>query len=142
MDPQFWQGRKVFITGHTGFKGSWLSLRLKRLSAHVVGYSLPAPTTPSLYEVAGVASGMMSIAGDVRDYPRLRESLEKHRPEIVFHMAAQSVVRLSYQDPIETYSTNVMGTVNLLEALRHVAGQTAVVNVTSDKSYENKEWIW
>ena len=142
MDQGFWKGRKVFITGHTGFKGSWLSLWLQRLSAHVVGYSLPAPTTPNLYDVAGVASGMVSITGDVRDYPLLRQSLERHRPEIVFHMAAQSVVRLSYQDPIETYSTNVMGTVNLLEAIRHVAGQTAVVNVTSDKSYENKEWIW
>jgi CDP-glucose 4,6-dehydratase len=142
VDPKFWKGRKVFITGHTGFKGSWLSLWLQRLSADVVGYSLPAPTSPALYDVAGVASGMESIAGDVRDYPRLRESLEKHRPEIVFHMAAQSVVRLSYQDPIDTYSTNVMGTVNLLEAMRHVPGRTAVVNVTSDKSYENKEWIW
>ncbi|HMH17818.1 MAG TPA: CDP-glucose 4,6-dehydratase [Burkholderiales bacterium] len=142
MDPQFWKGRKVFVTGHTGFKGSWLSLWLQRLSAHVVGYSLPAPTTPSLYEVADVTSGMTSIVGDVRDYPRLRESLEKHRPEIVFHMAAQSVVRLSYQDPIDTYSTNVMGTVNLLEAMRHLPGRTAIVNVTSDKSYENKEWIW
>jgi CDP-glucose 4,6-dehydratase len=142
MDPQFWKGRKVFITGHTGFKGSWLSLWLQRLSAQVVGYSLPAPTTPSLYEVADVASGMESIVGDVRDYPRLRESLAKHRPEIVFHMAAQSVVRLSYQDPIDTYSTNVMGTVNLLEALRHLPGRTTIVNVTSDKSYENKEWIW
>ncbi|HKQ25244.1 MAG TPA: CDP-glucose 4,6-dehydratase [Burkholderiales bacterium] len=142
MNSQFWNGRKVFITGHTGFKGSWLSLWLQRLSAQVVGYSLPAPTTPSLYEAADVTSGMVSIVGDVRDYPRLRESLEKHRPEIVFHMAAQSVVRLSYQDPIDTYSTNVMGTVNLLEAMRHLPGRVAIVNITSDKSYENKEWIW
>ena len=142
MDLRFWKGRKVFITGHTGFKGSWLSLWLQRLSAHVVGYSLPAPTTPSLYEAADVISGMVSIVGDVRDYARLRESLEKHRPEIVFHMAAQSVVRLSYQDPIDTYSTNVMGTVNLLEAMRHVPGRAAIVNITSDKSYENKEWVW
>jgi CDP-glucose 4,6-dehydratase len=142
MDPQFWKGRKVFITGHTGFKGSWLSLWLRRLSAHVVGYSLPAPTTPSLYEVAEVASGMVSIVGDVRDYPRLRESLERHRPEIIFHMAAQSVVSLSYQDPIDTYSTNVMGTVNLLEAMRHIPGRATIVNVTSDKCYENEEWMW
>jgi CDP-glucose 4,6-dehydratase len=142
LEPRFWKGRKVFLTGHTGFKGSWLSLWLQRLSANVVGYSLPAPTNPSLYEVANVAAGMISVVGDVRDYPRLRENIERHRPEIVFHMAAQSVVRLSYQDPIDTYSTNVMGTVNLMEAMRHVPGQTAVINVTSDKSYENKEWIW
>ena len=142
MDPSFWKDRKVFITGHTGFKGSWLSLWLQRLSAQVVGYSLPAPTKPSLYEAAGVNAGMISIVGDVRNYTHLKESLEKHRPEIVFHMAAQSVVRLSYQDPIDTYSTNVMGTVHLLEAVRHLPGRTAIVNVTSDKSYENKEWIW
>jgi CDP-glucose 4,6-dehydratase len=142
LDPRFWKGRRVFVTGHTGFKGSWLSLWLQRLSADVVGYSLPAPTTPSLFEVANVATGMSSLVGDVRDYSRLRESLDKHRPEIIFHMAAQSVVRLSYQDPIDTYSTNVMGTVNLLEAMRHLPGRAAVVNVTSDKCYENKEWIW
>jgi CDP-glucose 4,6-dehydratase len=142
MDPRFWKGRKVLITGHTGFKGSWLSLWLQRLSADVVGYSLPAPTNPSLYEVADVGSGMVSIIGDVRDYPRFRESLEIHQPEIVFHMAAQSVVRQSYQDPIETYSTNVMGTVNLLEAVRRLPGRAAIINITTDKSYENKEWIW
>src|SRR5690242_913925 len=142
MNLNFWKGRKVFITGHTGFKGSWLSLWLQRLSAKVVGYSLPAPTNPSLYEVADAKSGMESVLGDVREYRRLRENLERHRPEIVFHMAAQSVVRLSYEDPIDTYSTNVMGTVNLLEAVRHLPGRVAVVNVTSDKSYENKEWAW
>jgi CDP-glucose 4,6-dehydratase len=142
MDPRFWKDRNVFITGHTGFKGSWLSLWLQRLSARVVGYSLPAPTVPSLYEVADVKSGMVSIVGDVRDYRRLKESLEKNRPEIVFHMAAQSVVRLSYQDPVDTYSTNVMGTVNLLEALRQLPGKIAVVNVTTDKTYENNEWVW
>jgi len=95
MDPKFWKGRKVFITGHTGFKGGWLSLWLQRLSADVVGYALPAPTKPSLYEVADVGSGMVSIIGDVRDFPRLRDCLEKHRPEIIFHMAAQSAVRQS-----------------------------------------------
>jgi len=142
VDRSFWKDRNVFVTGHTGFKGSWLCLWLQRLSANVVGYSLPAPTNPSLYEAADIKARMISIIGDVRDYPRLRESLEKHRPEIVFHMAAQSVVRSSYQDPVETYSTNVMGTVNLLEAMRHVSGRAVVVNVTSDKSYENKEWIW
>jgi CDP-glucose 4,6-dehydratase len=142
MNPSFWKGRNVFITGHTGFKGGWLSLWLQRLSANVVGYSLQAPTVPSLYETAGVKSGMVTIAGDVRDYARLRESLEKHRPEIIFHMAAQSVVRLSYEDPIDTYSTNVMGTVNLLEAVRRLPGKAAIVNVTSDKTYENNEWVW
>jgi CDP-glucose 4,6-dehydratase len=142
IDPHFWKGRRVFITGHTGFKGSWLSLWLQKLSAEVVGYSLPAPTSPSLFEVGGVATGMESIVGDVRDYSRLWDALEKHKPEIIFHMAAKSVVRASYQDPIDTYSTNVMGTVNLLEAVRQLAGRTAVVNVTTDKSYENKEWIW
>ena len=132
----------MFITGHTGFKGSWLSLWLQRLSADVVGYSLPAPTNPSLYEVANVTASMVSVVGDVRDYQRLRASLEMHRPEVVFHMAAQSVVSLSYQNPIDTYSTNVMGTVNLLEAMRHISGRTAIINVTSDKSYANREWIW
>ncbi len=142
MNPDFWNGRKVFITGHTGFKGSWLSLWLQRLSAQVVGYSLPAPTDPSLFEVADVASGMESISGDVRDYRNLREALERCRPDIVFHMAAQSVVRESYEQPIETYSTNVMGTANLLEAVRHLSEKAAVINITSDKCYENKEWIW
>src|SRR3954469_8810127 len=104
MNHGFWKGRKVFITGHTGFKGSWLSLWLQRLSANVVGYSLPAPTNPNLYEAADVKAGMVSIRGDVRDYDRLKASLEEHRPEIVFHLAAQSVVRRSYEDPIETYS--------------------------------------
>lgn len=142
MNPSFWKDRKVFITGHTGFKGSWLSLWLQRLSAQVVGYSLPAPTDPSLFEVAGVATGMVSINGDVRDYLPLHEALEIHQPDIIFHMAAQSVVRESYEQPIETYSTNVMGTVNLLEAVRHLPGRVAIINITSDKCYENEEWIW
>jgi len=142
MDIDFWKGRRVFITGHTGFKGSWLSLWLQRLSAQVVGYSLPPPTQPSLFEAAKVGADMVSIAGDVRDYRLLHASLEQHRPEIIFHMAAQSVVRQSYSDPVETYATNVMGTVNVLEAVRQLAGPVAFINVTTDKSYENKEWIW
>jgi len=142
VDINFWKGRKVFITGHTGFKGSWMSLWMQRLSAQVVGYALPPPTQPSLFEAAGVGAGMVSIEGDVRDAAHLRASIEKHQPEIVIHMAAQSVVRASYQDPAETYSTNVMGTVNVLEAIRHLPGRVAFVNVTTDKSYENKEWIW
>ncbi len=142
MDTKFWQGRKVFITGHTGFKGSWLSLWLQRLSAEVVGYALPAPTQPSLFEAAQVAAGMLSIEGDVRDAAHLSASIDKYQPEIVIHMAAQSVVRASYQDPVGTYSTNVMGTVNILEAIRRLPGRVAFINVTTDKSYENKEWIW
>jgi CDP-glucose 4,6-dehydratase len=142
MDTSLWKNRRVFVTGHTGFKGSWLCLWLQKLSANVVGYSLPPPTSPSLYEAADVAAGMIAIEGDVRNYDLLRKGLEEHRPEIVFHLAAQSVVRLSYDDPVDTYSTNVMGTVNLLEALRHIPGRMAIVNVTSDKSYRNNEWPW
>lgn len=142
MDTNFWKGRKVFITGHTGFKGSWLSLWMQRMSAQAVGYSLPPPTDPSLFEVADVGAGMVSIEGDVRDAAHLRESMEKHKPEIVIHMAAQSIVRASYLDPVETYSTNVMGTVNVLEGIRHLPGRVAFVNVTTDKCYRNNEWIW
>jgi CDP-glucose 4,6-dehydratase len=142
VDQGFWKGRRVLVTGHTGFKGSWLCLWLQRLSANVVGYSLPPPTNPSLYEAANVNAGMVSIIGDVRDYSRLHQCVDEHRPEVVFHMAAQSVVRASYDDPIETYSTNVMGTVNLLESVRQMPGRAVTVNVTSDKSYENREWLW
>jgi CDP-glucose 4,6-dehydratase len=142
MNASFWKGRKVFITGHTGFKGSWLSLWLQHLSAEVVGFALPPPTEPSLFEAADVAAGMQSIVGDVRDHPRLRECLAAHRPEIVLHLAAQSVVRTSYQDPAGTYATNVMGTVNLLDALRNIPGRAAIVNVTTDKVYRNNEWVW
>ena len=142
MTPSFWQGRKVFITGHTGFKGSWLCLWLQRLSAQVIGFSLPPPTQPSLFEVARVADDMVSIHGDVRDYAALQEALNTHQPDIIFHMAAQSVVRESYDQPVDTYSTNVMGTVNLLEAVRHLPGRAAVINITTDKVYQNNEWVW
>lgn len=142
MTADFWKDRKVFITGHTGFKGSWLCLWLQRLGANVLGYSLPPPTKPSHYDVADVGAGMHSVVGDVRDYAKLKQALDEHAPEVVFHMAAQSVVRQSYEDPIDTYSTNVIGTVNVFEALRHVPGRMAIVNVTSDKSYQNNEWIW
>ncbi|MEW6380707.1 MAG: CDP-glucose 4,6-dehydratase [bacterium] len=138
----FWKGKRVLITGHTGFKGSWLSLWLKMLGAEVIGYSLSAPTIPNLYELAGVEKGMISIKGDIRDLNHLRKVIETHRPEVVFHLAAQSLVRRSYQDPIETYFTNVMGTVYLLEAVRRAGNPGAVINVTSDKCYENKEWLW
>lgn len=142
MNAAFWQGRRVFLTGHTGFKGGWLSLWLQQLGAEVTGYALEAPTTPSLFEVAGVARGMVSIIGDVRDGESLKRAMAQARPEIVIHMAAQPLVRYSYVNPVETYATNVMGVVNLLEAVRATPGVHSVVNVTSDKCYENREWPW
>jgi CDP-glucose 4,6-dehydratase len=138
----FFQGKKMLITGHTGFKGSWLSLWLQAMGAEVTGYALAPPTNPSLFEVAEVGSGMTSIIGDIRDLDKLQAVFAEHQPEIVIHMAAQPLVRYSYQNPVETYSTNVMGTVNLLEAVRKTAGVKAVVNVTTDKCYENREWAW
>ena len=142
MNAAFWQGKRVFLTGHTGFKGGWLSLWLQQLGAEVTGYALEAPTTPSLFEVAGVARGMVSIIGDVRDGEALKRAMAQARPEIVIHMAAQPLVRYSYVNPVETYATNVMGVVNLLEAVRATPGVRSVVNVTSDKCYENREWPW
>lgn len=138
----FWRGKRVLITGHTGFKGSWLSLWLQHMEARVAGYALSPPTTPSLFEDARVSQGMVSITGDVRDLPALSAAVAEHRPEIVFHMAAQPLVRRSYEQPVETYATNVLGTVHLLEAVRRFGGVRAVVNVTSDKCYENREWEW
>jgi len=142
VNPAFWKGKRVLLTGHTGFKGSWLSLWLQSMGAQVVGYALAPPTNPSLFEVAEVGKEMTSIIGDIRDLERLRAVFAEHRPEIVFHMAAQSLVRYSYIEPVETYSTNVMGTVNLLEAVRGMDSVKAVLNVTSDKCYENREWVW
>ena len=142
VNQGFWKGKRVFITGHTGFKGAWLSLWLQRYGAQVMGYSLEPPTTPNLYDLARIKDAIPGIEADVRDFNKLRKALETHQPEIVFHLAAQALVHRSYQDPIETYSTNVMGTVNLLEAVRQVGGVRALVNVTSDKCYENREWVW
>lgn len=142
MNAAFWQGKRVFLTGHTGFKGGWLSLWLQQLGADVTGYALEAPTTPSLFEVASVARGMVSVIGDVRDGESLKRAMAQARPEIVIHMAAQPLVRYSYVNPVETYATNVMGVVNLLEAVRATPGVRSVVNVTSDKCYENREWPW
>lgn len=139
MNPAFWGGRRVFVTGHTGFKGSWLCLWLQSLGADIVGYSLAPPTVPSLFEAARVGEAMRSIPGDVRDLERLTSAARETRPEIVFHLAAQSLVRASYANPVETYSTNIMGTVHLLEAARVTRGVRAVVNVTSDKCYANQE---
>jgi CDP-glucose 4,6-dehydratase len=142
VNPDFWYGKHVFLTGHTGFKGSWLALWLQSMGAQVVGYALIPPTNPSLFEVAEVGAGMASIIGDIRDADKLCAEFAKHRPEIVIHMAAQPLVRYSYAEPVETYSTNVMGTVNLLEAVRNSDSVRAVVNVTTDKCYENREWVW
>jgi CDP-glucose 4,6-dehydratase len=142
MNRSFWKDRSVVLTGHTGFKGSWLSLWLQSSGARVTGYSLAPPTRPSLFEVARVARGMESVEGDVRDPRRLGEILSACRPEVVFHLAAQPLVRQSYRDPVETYATNVMGVVNILEAVRACPTVRAVVVVTTDKCYENKEWVW
>lgn len=141
VTPDFWRGRKVFLTGHTGFKGGWLTLWLTALDARVTGYALAPPTDPSLFVTAGVEGVMVaSHFGDVSDLSALAVALRSAEPEIVIHMAAQSLVRPSYADPVATYATNVMGTVNLLEAVRGVPTVHAVVSVTSDKCYENREW--
>lgn len=137
-----YNNRKVLVTGHTGFKGSWLCLILNKLGADVYGYALEPPTKPSLYEEAGIDELITSYIGDVRDYEQLSRVIEEVQPEIVIHMAAQPLVRESYKIPIETYSINVMGTVHLLDACRHTQNLKAIVNVTTDKCYENKEWHW
>lgn len=142
MRPGFWLDKRVLLTGHTGFKGSWLSLWLQSLGAELIGYALPAPTSPSLFEEANVENGMTSVMGDIRDLKQLQSVFDQYKPEIVIHMAAQPLVRYSYQNPVETYSTNVMGTVHLLECVRNTPGVKAVVNITTDKCYENKEWAW
>lgn len=142
MKRAFWRGRRVVVTGHTGFKGSWLTAWLKAMGAEVTGYSLEAPTTPNLYEEANVGDGIDSIAGDVRDLDHLRRTFAAKRPEIVFHLAAQSLVRAGYDDPVGTYSTNVLGTVHVLEAIRQTESVRAGIIVTTDKCYENAEWVW
>ncbi len=142
MKPEFWKGKRVFLTGHTGFKGSWLSLWLQSLSAEVTGYALHPPTDPSLFDIARVGEGMQSFLADIRDLPTLQQAIHAAQPEIVIHMAAQPLVRLSYENPVETYATNVMGTVHLLEAVRHTPSVKAVVIITTDKCYENREWVW
>jgi len=142
VNSEFWRGKRVLLTGHTGFKGSWMALWLQSLGAEVTGFALPPASTPSLFEAAGVAGGMRHIEGDIRDAAALGAAMQQARPEIVIHMAAQALVRYSYQHPVETYATNVMGLVNLFEAVRATPGIRAVVNVTSDKCYENKEWPW
>jgi len=142
VNPSFWKGKKVFLTGHTGFKGSWLSLWLQQMGARVKGFSLEPPTTPALFDVANVSQGMENEIGDIRNREHILKSMHDFNPEIVIHMAAQPLVRLSYVEPVETYSTNVMGTVHVLEAARQCSNLKAIVNVTTDKCYENKEWEW
>ncbi|MFH1362101.1 MAG: CDP-glucose 4,6-dehydratase [bacterium] len=137
MDKKFWQNKRVFITGHTGFKGSWLCMWLSLLGAKVTGYALKPPTKPSLFELCRVEKLIKSVIGDVRDIKKLKKVLQAARPELVIHMAAQPIVRDSYKVPVETYSTNVMGTVNLLEAARACSSVKAILNVTTDKVYEN-----
>ena len=135
---EFWRGKRVFVTGHTGFKGSWLCLWLELLEAEVAGYALDPPTEPNLFELADVGRGITSVVGDVRDLEHLARAVEEFAPEIVIHMAAQSLVRESYRDPAGTYGTNVMGTVHVFESARRAGSVRAIVNVTSDKCYENR----
>ncbi|MBV5329657.1 MAG: GDP-mannose 4,6-dehydratase, partial [Chlorobium sp.] len=145
FNENFFSGKKVFITGHTGFKGSWLCLWLLKLGAEVHGYALEPPTEPSLFNLLGFNSStpqLFSTIADVRDAATLADAMQKAKPEIVIHMAAQPLVRDSYKIPIETYAVNVMGTVHLLEAVRQCPTVRAVVNITTDKCYENREWVW
>lgn len=136
-----YRGKRVLITGHTGFKGSWLAEWLLQLGADVTGYSRPPPTEPSLYDQLGLASRLRHIAGDVRDLAAVTAAISSAKPDFVFHLAAQPLVRLSYEQPVETYATNIMGTVNVLEAIRLAARPCAVVVVTTDKCYDNREWL-
>jgi CDP-glucose 4,6-dehydratase len=142
IDKGFWKWKKVFLTGHTGFKGSWLCLWLHSLGAQVFGYALQPPTDPSLFELCTIDKIVQSTIADVRERGALIEAMRFARPEIVIHMAAQPLVRDSYKIPVETYEINVMGTVNLFEAVRACKSVRAVINVTTDKCYENKEWVW
>jgi CDP-glucose 4,6-dehydratase len=143
VDPEFWRARRVLVTGHTGFKGAWLSLWLHELGADVSGFAAAPPTRPSLFELARLGELMPTSTGDVRDADAVRAAVERHRPEIVLHLAAQPIVHRSLARPLETFSTNVLGTANVLDAVRTAGhGVRAVVCVTSDKCYANREWVW
>lgn len=138
----FYKGKRVFVTGHTGFKGSWLCKMLASAGAIVTGYSLDPPTNPSLYEIAGIDQDVNSVIGDIRDYKTLKKAFDEAKPEIVLHLAAQPIVRDSYKNPLYTYETNVIGTVNILECIRNTNYVKSFLNVTTDKVYLNKEWDW
>jgi CDP-glucose 4,6-dehydratase len=142
LNPEFWRGRRVLVTGHTGFKGSWLALWLDSLGAEVTGFSLDIPTQPSLMEAARVGESLRDVRGDVRELQAVRSVIDEGRPEIVLHLAAQALVRPSYATPVETYATNVMGTAHVLDAARTAKSVRAIVIITSDKCYENREWVW
>lgn len=142
MNLDFYRSRRVFITGHTGFKGTWLCRMLILVGANVTGYSMDPPTDPNLFSLSGVKNSIHSELGDIRDFDHLMDAFNKAQPEIVFHLAAQPIVRESYLDPRNTYETNVMGTVNLLECVRNTKSVKSVVIITTDKVYENKEWCW
>jgi len=142
IDPSFWRGKRVLVTGHTGFKGSWLSLWLQSMGSSLRGIALVPPTEPALFDIAHVADGMEHSITDIRNYYAVKSEMDEFKPEIVIHMAAQPLVRLSYAQPIETYMTNVMGTLHVLEAARHCGTVKVIVNVTTDKCYENQEWAW
>lgn len=142
FDYHFYQGKKVFVTGHTGFKGAWLCKILTNLGAKVTGYALQPPTDPNLFTIAGIESDVDSVIGDIRDIKSLKNVFDAAQPEIVFHLAAQPIVRDSYKEPAYTYETNVMGTVNILECVRHNSYVKSFLNVTTDKVYKNREWVW
>ena len=142
FDLNFYKGKKVLVTGHTGFKGSWMCKVLTNMGAEVAGYSLNPPTNPSLFEIAEIEKDIKSYIGDIRDLKKLKAVFDEFQPEIVLHLAAQPIVRDSYKDPVYTYETNVMGTVNILECVRNSESVKSFLNVTTDKVYENKEWCW
>src|SRR4249919_1091680 len=142
VKTSLWHGRRVLVTGHTGFKGGWLSLWLHQLGAKVTGFALPAPTEPSFFEQTRLAALVQHIEGDVRDLDAVDAAVRESQPEVVFHLAAQPLVRYSYDNPVETYATNVQGTVHVLDACRRTDSVRAIVSVTSDKCYENREWVW
>lgn len=142
FDLNFYKGKKVLVTGHTGFKGSWMCKVLTNMGAEVAGYSLNPPTNPSLFEIAEIEKDIKSYIGDIRDLKKLKSVFDEFQPEIVLHLAAQPIVRDSYKDPVYTYETNVMGTVNILECVRNSNSVKSFLNVTTDKVYENKEWCW
>lgn len=142
MDISFYQHKRIFITGHTGFKGTWLTRILRNAGADITGYALKPPTTPSLFELTDTKKHIHSIEADITDAEKLIKAVKESKPDIIFHLAAQPLVRLSYKEPAATYNTNVMGTVNILEALRQCTSVNSFVNVTTDKVYENKEWCW